>query len=49
MSAQVAADMGEAAPKVLVMKTDGPQFGEMLEAASADDVCNLPSVPVVVE
>jgi len=49
MSAQVAADMGAAAPKILVMKTDGPQFTEMLASAVAEDVCDLPSVPVVVE
>ena len=49
MSAQVAADMGEEAPKVLVMKTSGPQFKALLAGADADDVCDLPSVPVVVE
>ncbi len=49
MSAQVAADMGEDAPKVLVMKTDGPTFRAMIEGAEVDDVCELPSVPVVVE
>lgn len=49
MNAQVAADMGAAAPKVLVMKTDGPQFSKMLAAASVSDICELPSVPVVVE
>ena len=49
MKAQVAADMGEEAPKVLVMKTDGPQFQAMIANASADDICDLPSVPVVVE
>lgn len=47
--AQVAADMGEDAPKVFVMKTDGPDFTEMLSKASADDICELPSVPVLVE
>ena len=49
IKAQVAADMGEDAPSVLVMKTDGPQFSAMLEKAEADDICSLPSVPVVVE
>lgn len=49
MGAQVAADMGDEAPKVLVMKTDGPQFQALLAEADADDICDLPSVPVVVE
>lgn len=49
VSAHVAADMGDEAPKVLVMKTDGPKFTGMLETASADDICDLPSVPVVLE
>lgn len=47
--AQVAADMGEAAPKVMVMKTGGPTFSAMLADSLAADICELPSVPVVVE
>ena len=49
MKAEVAADMGDDAPQVLVMKTDGPQFQALLANAEADDICDLPSVPVVVE
>ena len=49
MKAEVAADMGGAAPKVLVMRTNGPQFTAMMAEAEADDICDLPSVPVVVE
>jgi len=49
ISAQVAADMGAAAPKVLVMQTGGPTFTNMIAGADVDDVCDLPSVPVVVE
>ena len=49
ISANVAADMGEDAPKALVMITGGPQFAAMLEQAEADDICDLPSVPVLLE
>lgn len=49
MKAEVAADMGENAPKVLVMKTDGPKFTAMIADVDVDDVCELPTVPVVVE
>jgi peptidylprolyl isomerase len=51
MSAKVAADLPKAErPKVWVERTDGPIFSAQLAEAGEDvDVCDLPSVPSVVD
>lgn len=48
VKAQMVADMPEdKRPRVLVQKTDGPDFAAILDANSNVDVCMLPPVPTI--
>ncbi len=49
-SASIAADLPEEArPRVWVQRTEGPKFQALLQSYEETPVCDLPSVPAVVE